>query len=46
MGVLVHSEKSENDKIRLDISKLNTDLYILEAVLPNNVSVRKQIVKQ
>ena len=46
MGVLVHSEKSENDKIRLDISKLTTDLYILEAVLPNNVRVRKQIVKQ
>ena len=46
MGVLVHSEKSENDKIRLDISKLNTDLYILEAVLPNNVKVRKQIVKE
>ena len=46
MGVLVHSEKSENDKIRLDISKLSTDLYILEAVLPNNVSVRKQIIKE
>ncbi len=46
MGVLVHSEKSENDKIRLDISKFNTDLYILEAVLPNNVRVRKQIIKQ
>ncbi len=46
MGVLVHSEKSENDKIRLDISKLATDLYILEAVLPNNVKVRKQIVKE
>ncbi len=46
MGVLVHSEKSENDKIRLDISKLATDLYILEAVLPNKVKVRKQIVKE
>ena len=46
MGVLVHSEKSENDKIRLDISKLNTDLYILEAVLPDKVKVRKQIIKE
>ncbi len=46
MGILVHSEKSENDYIRLDISKLNTDLYILEAVLPNRQKVRKQIIKE
>jgi hypothetical protein len=46
MGILVHSQKSENNYIRLDISKLNADLYILEAVLPNSIKVRKQIIKE
>ena len=46
MGILVHSEKSENGYIHLDISKLNTDLYILEAVLPNQQKIRKQIIKE
>ncbi len=36
----------EGNSINIDISSIKTGIYVLEAILPNNMKVRKQIMKE
>ena len=44
--VMLTSAASEGNSTNIDISSLKTGIYILEAILPNNQKVRKNIVRE
>ena len=44
--VMFTSAASEGNGTNIDISSLKTGIYILEAILPNNQKVRKNIVRE
>ena len=44
--VMLTSAASEGNSTNIDIASLKTGIYILEAILPNNQKVRKNIVRE